>query len=44
VLTDDITWEIDDSRHPVREAFFVRRDLIFKDLFTKIEEAAKGNN
>lgn len=41
VLTDDITWAADDSRHKVREAVYVARDPIFRDLFTKIEQASK---
>lgn len=36
VLSDQLTWSVDQSRHLVREAFFVRRDPILRDLFTKL--------
>jgi purine nucleosidase len=37
VLTDQLTWSVDQSRHVIRCAHFVYRDLIFRDLFTKLE-------
>jgi len=40
VLTDELTWEVDPSRHPIREATYVHRDPIFRDLFQKLETAA----
>ena len=36
LLTDQVTWSVDRSRHWVRVANFVHRDPIFRDLFTKI--------
>jgi inosine-uridine nucleoside N-ribohydrolase len=36
VLTDQLTWSVDHSRHLIREANFVRRDPIFRDLFSKL--------
>ena len=36
VLTDQVTWSVDRSRHFVRVANFVQRDPIFRDLFGKI--------
>lgn len=42
VLTEDIRWQFDDSRHPLACARYVQRDAIFRDLFTKLRQAAKG--
>ncbi len=36
VLTDQITWSVDATRHLARVASFVQRDPIFRDLFNKI--------
>ena len=36
VLTDQVTWSVDRSRHLARVANFVHRDPIFRDLFGKI--------
>jgi purine nucleosidase len=36
VVSDQLTWSIDQSRHLIREAFFVHRDPILRDLFTKL--------
>lgn len=36
VLTDQVTWSVDHSRHLARVANFARRDPIFRDLFGKI--------
>ena len=36
VLTDNVTWSVDRSRHLVRIVNFVQRDPIFRDLFQKI--------
>ncbi|HPG69033.1 MAG TPA: nucleoside hydrolase [Candidatus Hydrogenedentes bacterium] len=41
ILTDEITWKTDPTRHVVREATFVSRDPVFKDLFTKLERAGE---
>lgn len=39
-LTDSIAWAFDESRHTVSCARYVDRDSIFRDLFTKLEQAA----
>ena len=36
ILTDQVTWSVDRSRHLVRVANFIYRDPIFRDLFSKI--------
>ena len=36
ILTDQVTWSVDRSRHFVRVANFVHRDPIFRDMFGKI--------
>ena len=36
VLTDQCTWSVDTSRHLMRCATYVQRDLIFGDLFRKL--------
>ncbi|MDE2748060.1 MAG: nucleoside hydrolase [Chloroflexota bacterium] len=36
LLTDQVTWSVDRSRHLTRVANFVHRDPIFRDLFGKI--------
>ncbi len=41
VLLDDITWgSTDPARHPVRMAYHINRDAIFRDLFTKLAQNA----
>lgn len=42
ILTDQITWSVDASRHLMRYVTFVKRDLILKDFFRKLEDAASG--
>ena len=37
-----LTWSFDQSRHHIRCAYSVERDPIFRDLFTKLEQNAKG--
>jgi len=37
ILTDDLTWKIVPNRHMIREAWMVRRNPIFRDLFTKLQ-------
>ena len=37
VLTDQVTWSVDQSRHFMKIAVHVDRDLIFTDLFDKIK-------
>ena len=38
VLTDQVTWSVDQSRHLIRYVHFIERDPIFSDLFTKLEK------
>jgi purine nucleosidase len=37
ILTDQMTWSTAHSRHFIRQATFVERDPIFRDLFTKLQ-------
>lgn len=39
VLTDQVTWSVDHSRHFIRSANYIHRDPIFRDLFTKLKSA-----
>ncbi|MGI2294438.1 nucleoside hydrolase [Paenibacillus sp. GXUN7292] len=39
VLTDQVTWSVDHSRHLIRVANFVNRDMVFKDLFGRLDAA-----
>ncbi len=41
ILTDQGTWSFDKSRHLIRSAFYVHRDPIFRDLFTKLAQHAQ---
>jgi hypothetical protein len=36
-----LSWSFDHSRHPIRCAYYVDRDPIFRDLFTKLDRFAK---
>ena len=36
MLTDDSHWAHDERRHPIREAYFCRRNPIFRDMFRKL--------
>lgn len=36
ILTDQLTWSADASRHFIRSATFVHRDPIYRDLFQKL--------
>jgi inosine-uridine nucleoside N-ribohydrolase len=36
VLTDQVTYSVDNSRHFIRMATFLNRDAIFRDLFKKL--------
>ena len=38
ILTDQLTWSIDRSRHFIRVATWVKRDPIFGDVFAKLAE------
>jgi purine nucleosidase len=37
-----LTWSFDQSRHPIRCAYYLERDPIFRDLFTKLARFADG--
>jgi len=39
ILTDDLHWQHDPGRHLMREAVGINRDAIFRDFFTKLEQA-----
>ena len=41
ILTDQMTWSVDRSRHLMRNITYVRRDPIFGDLFAKIRQYAE---
>jgi inosine-uridine nucleoside N-ribohydrolase len=41
ILTDQLTWSVDSSRHFIRSAFYIDRDAIFRDLFTKLAQFAQ---
>jgi len=43
ILTDQVTWSVDQSRHAIRIAHSVKRDSIFGDLFTRLEKFASGD-
>jgi purine nucleosidase len=36
ILTDQLTWSVDRSRHMIRSAYYLRRNPIFADMFRKI--------
>lgn len=38
IVTRDYTYSFDDSRHLIRMVYFVHRDPIFRDFFTKLRE------
>jgi purine nucleosidase len=40
IVTNEYTYSFDDSRHLIRVVYFVRRDPIFRDFFTKLQERA----
>jgi inosine-uridine nucleoside N-ribohydrolase len=42
ILTDQVTWSVDQSRHLIRSANFVQRDPIFRDFFIKLDAFAKS--
>jgi len=37
ILTDQLTWSVDRSRHLICSATYVDRDSVFRDLFSKLE-------
>lgn len=42
IVTDQGTWSFDQRRHLIRAAYYVDRDAIFRDLFTKLERFSSG--
>lgn len=42
ILTDQLTWSADASRHLIRVATHVNRDAIFRDLFDKMHHYARS--
>lgn len=38
ILTDQVTWSFDSSRHFIKYVSFVNRDAVFKDFFTKLSK------
>ena len=42
IMTDQVTYSTDRSRHLMRYATYVRRDPILKDLFAKLKRRAEG--
>ncbi len=40
ILTDNVTWSIDHSRHFIRYVTYIHRDPIFRDLFAKLASAS----
>jgi purine nucleosidase len=44
ILTDNLTWQAPaDGRHSVREAWFVHRNPIFRDMFLRLQRFGKGS-
>ncbi|MGQ9683959.1 MAG: nucleoside hydrolase [Anaerolineae bacterium] len=41
IVTDQLTWSFDNSRHLIRSARYIDRDPIFRDLFTKLRAQAE---
>ncbi len=37
-----LIWATDPNRHPIRYMYHLDRDLVFRDLFTKLDRFAKG--
>ena len=40
IVTDQVTWSVDQSRHFIRYAHYIHRDPIFADLFRKLGDHA----
>lgn len=38
IVSDQLTWSTDKTRHLIRSAYYVNRDPIFKDLFNKLKD------
>lgn len=43
VITDQLTWSVDRTRHFIRSATFIDRDPVFRDFFTKLALHAPEN-
>jgi hypothetical protein len=43
VLNDDMTWKAVPGRHVIRAAWFAKRNPIFRDLFTKLQNFNPAN-
>jgi purine nucleosidase len=41
IVTDNYTLSFDKSRHLIRSVYFVQRDPIFRDFFTKLDKRSK---
>ncbi|MCP5521493.1 MAG: nucleoside hydrolase [Verrucomicrobiales bacterium] len=41
IPTDNYTFSFDDSRHLIRSVYFLQRDPIFRDFFTKLQKLGK---
>lgn len=41
IVTDNYTLSFDNSRHLIRTVYFVQRDPIFRDFFTKLDKRSK---
>ncbi|CAN7745211.1 nucleoside hydrolase [Mesorhizobium amorphae] len=44
VLTDQVTWSVDKTRHPMRYVYRIHRDPILKDFFNKLKVRSQGAN
>ena len=44
VLTDQVTWSTDASRHWIRCAYFVHRDAVFRDLYRKLAASHRAQS
>ena len=42
LLSDQVTWSVDRSRHLARVVSFIYRDPVFRDMFSKIRGRASG--
>ncbi|MER9776438.1 nucleoside hydrolase [Mesorhizobium sp. M0220] len=42
VLTDQVTWSVDQTRHPMRYVYRIHRDPILKDFFDKLKARSQG--
>ena len=42
ILTSDLTWKQDSSRHPIMEVLHLKRDRVFGDFFRRLEKHAES--